>query len=266
MRVTVVTVAYNAAPTISDTVRSVAAQRGVDVEHLIIDGGSTDGTLPLLAGLGAPNLRVISDPDHGLYDAMNKGLKLAQGDVVGFLNADDFFCRIDALQLIAASISASGCDAVSASIAIVDTHNADKIVRSYGSMGFRPWMFHFAHMPPHPGFYVRTEAARTVGELNTNYQIAADFDWLARFYLEHRFSVEAIPQTLVAMRSGGVSQRGLKSMRKLNSEAALSLAALGRPMPQPLMWLKYAAKSQQFLRHNTDYPSPANVAWSPLEA
>jgi glycosyltransferase involved in cell wall biosynthesis len=263
MKITVVTVAYNAQATIGATLASVAAQRGVDIEHLVIDGASTDDTAQVVAAHARPGLRLISEPDSGLYDAMNKGLRLAAGDAVGFLNADDFFCRTDALALIAAALEATPAAAVSASVAIVGADDVDRVVRHYGAAPFAPWMLRFAHMPPHPGFYVRTAAARQVGAFNTRYRIAADFDWLVRFYLREGLCSVALAATVVAMRQGGASQQGLSAAHTINREAGQSLAANARLSWPPLFWLKYAAKAFQLLSRPPDYPAPDPVRWGP---
>lgn len=263
MKITVVTVAYNAEATIADTVRSVAAQTGVDVEHLIVDGASSDRTVEIARREGGPALRVISEPDRGLYDAMDKGLKAASGDVIGFLNADDFFCRTDALAIIAAALEASGADAVAAGVAIVDPARTTQVTRAYAAASFRPWMLRFAHMPPHPGFYVRLTAARLVGGYEPDYRIAGDFDWLVRFYLTHRLTARALPDTLVAMRAGGASQGGLGTLWRLNAEATRSLRRRGVASALPLVWLKYAFKLWQMVGRPRDFPAPSAVRWPP---
>ena len=263
MKITVVTVAFNAQDTIAGTIASVAAQRGVEVEHLVIDGASTDRTVETVKAAARPGLRLVSEPDAGLYDAMNKGLRLATGDAVGFLNADDFFCRTDALALIAAAFARSSADAVSASVAIVDAADTARVVRAYGARHFAPWMLHFAHMPPHPGLYVRTPAAVRVGEFDTRYRIAADFDWLVRFYLTLGLRSAALADTIVAMRQGGASQQGLASAATVSRESGQSLSRNSRLSAPPLFWLKYAVKAFQLLARPADFPAPTAVRWPP---
>jgi glycosyltransferase involved in cell wall biosynthesis len=266
LKISVVTVAYNAAATIGDTIRSVAAQTGVEVEHLIVDGASADGTADLARTIGGAHVRVLSEPDQGLYDAMNKGLALASGEAVGFLNADDFYCRTDALALVAGSLANPSADAVSGSVAIVDPADAARVVRGYGAASFRPWMLRFGHMPPHPGFYARLAAARLVGEYDVSLRQAADFDWLARFYAVRRLRALVVPATLVAMRAGGVSQRGLAAVARANAEIGQSLARHRLGSVPPLVWLKYAAKAWQLAAHPSDFPAPGSVRWPPAAA
>ena len=263
MKITVITVAYNAQATIADTLASVAAQRGVEVEHLVIDGASTDRTVEVVTAAGYPNLRLISEADRGLYDAMNKGMRLATGEAFGFLNADDYFCRTDALALIAAAFARTSAAAVSASVAIVDAADTARVVRAYGARHFAPWMLYFAHMPPHPGFYVRTPAAGQVGDFDTRYRIAADFDWLVRFYLTLGLGSAALADTIVAMRQGGASQQGLASAATVSRESGQSLSRNGRLSAPPLFWLKYAVKAFQFVARPANFPAPVAVRWPP---
>jgi glycosyltransferase involved in cell wall biosynthesis len=263
MKLSIVTVTYNAAATVADTLASVAAQQGAQIEHLIIDGGSTDGTVDIVRSGAYPGLRLISEPDEGLYDAMNKGLRAATGDAVGFLNADDFYCRTDAARIILSGFETGGVDAVSASLVIVDPTRTRRVLRTYGALHFRPWMFAFAHMPPHPGFYTRLGAARQVGDFNMRYRIAADFDWLQRAYLDRNLRVLTRPDTIIAMRQGGVSQRGGAARRLLNREAREAYTSGGRRMMAAAPWLKYVAKASQLITRPRDYPAPQAVRWEP---
>lgn len=246
MKISVVTVAYNAAATIEDTIRSVAAQDWPDYEHIIIDGASKDETLARVEALEHAKLRVISEPDRGLYDAMNKGLHLASGDLIGFLNADDFYCRTDALRLIAGAAARTKREAVSAGVVVVDPDRIARVVRHYAARGFRPWMARLGHMPPHPGFFVRREAAEVVGLFETEFRTASDFDWMVRFFLVHKMSVILLSDTVTAMRAGGQSQR-LPGIRLALRESAASLNRHGFPLGSRCLWAKYVLKAPSFL-------------------
>lgn len=261
MKVSVVTVAYNAAATIADTLRSVAAQSG-EVEHIVIDGGSTDATADLVAAHARPGTVFVSEPDKGLYDAMNKGVARASGDVVGFLNADDFYSRSDAAALIATA-AAGGAPAVSGGVAIVEAANPQKLVRAYPPRPFAPWMLRFAHMPPHPGFYVRREVFEAVGGFDHTIRIGADFEWMVRFFAVHGLAARAIPETLVTLRDGGLSNQGLASRRAIAREAVASLRRHGIATAAPLAWAKYPVKALQFLARPHQWPAPAAVRWEP---
>ncbi len=260
MKISVVTVAYNAAATIGDTLRSVAAQSG-DVEHIVIDGGSTDGTAAIVAAHARPGTIFVSEPDGGLYDAMNKGAARATGDLIGFLNADDFYCRTDACALIAGGIG--GADAVSGGVAIVAAADPSRLRRAYPARPFAPWMLRFAHMPPHPGFYTKAEAFERVGPFDPAIRSGADFDWMLRFYLRERLIAAPLDATLVTMRDGGVSNAGFDSRRRINAEALASLRRAGVASAAPLVWSKYLLKAAQLVASAPAWPAPDAVRWVP---
>ena len=262
MRVSVITVAYNAAVTIADTCASVAAQTHGEVEHIIIDGASTDATTAIVAANARPGHVFVSEPDAGLYDAMNKGVARATGDLIGFLNADDFYCRTDAVTLIARAAAAHPqAAAVSGGVVIVRADDASRAIRAYPPQPFAPWMLRFAHMPPHPGFYVRREALAAIGPFDPAIHTGADFDFMVRFFAINRLTAAAIPQTLVTLRSGGLSNSGFASRRAINAEALATLRRHGLLAAPPLVWAKYAAKAAQFVARPRDWPAPAAVRW-----
>jgi len=263
LKISVITVAWNAAATIGDTLRSVAAQTGVDVEHIIVDGGSADATAEIVADYAGPGAIFVSEPDKGLYDAMNKGVARATGDVIGFLNADDFFCRTDALALIAAAVHDLKVDAVSGSVAIVRASSINKLVRVYSSTSFAPWMLRFGHMPPHPGFYVRRSVFEAVGSFDPTITIGADFDWMLRFFRREHFTAAAIPQTLVTLRDGGLSNNGFGSRRRINAQALASLRRNRIGSFSFLVWSKYLVKALQFVGPAYEWPAPPLVRYEP---
>jgi glycosyltransferase involved in cell wall biosynthesis len=258
MKLTVVTVAYNAAPTIEHTISSVAAQDWPDYEHLVIDGASTDDTLTRAERLAHPRLRLISEPDRGLYDAMNKGLRAAKGDLIGFLNADDFYCRTDALTQVARRAEATSRDAVCGDIVIVDPEDPLKVLRKYPARGFRPWMLRLGHMPPHPGFFVRRRAVEEVGEFDLAYKTAADLDWMIRFFLVHGLGVEPIEPTITAMRAGGQSQ-SVKGMLLSRRESSHSLQRHG--FGAGWLWTRYLLKAPGFLARGGALEVPDRLRW-----
>jgi glycosyltransferase involved in cell wall biosynthesis len=258
MKLTVVTVAYNAAATIEHTVRSVAAQDWPDYEHLVIDGGSTDDTVARALRHAHPRLRLVSEPDKGLYDAMNKGLRAARGDLIGFLNADDFYCRTDALTQVARRGETSNREAVCGDIVIVDAEDPQKVLRRYPVRGFRPWMLRLGHMPPHPGFFVRRRAVEEVGEFDLSYKTAADLDWMIRFFLVHGLTVEAIAPTITAMRAGGQSQ-SVRGMLLSRRESSHSLQRHG--FGAGWLWTRYLLKAPGFLARGEAVPAPEGLQW-----
>ena len=264
MKISIITVAYNAGATIADTLASVKAQTWGDYEHIVIDGGSTDGTARALAEYAHSRMIVVSEPDGGIYDAMNKGLRLAGGDLIGFLNADDLYARIDALAILAGAAQRDDwAAAIGGGVAMVDPRNTRRMRRYYPSDGFHPWMLRFGHMPPHPGFYVRREALAKVGEFDPQLRTGADFEWMVRFFHVHKLGMQPTPETLVTFRLGGNSSKGLRSLRNINREALVSCRRWGVKSNPLAMWAKYLVKSRQYLRRPADFPAGGGVAWTP---
>lgn len=263
MKISVITVAYNAAETIADTLDSVAAQTGVDLEHIVVDGNSSDDTMDIVRARQHDRLRWISEPDRGLYDAMNKGVAMAEGDLMGFLNADDFLCRTDALAAIAEVASKSSGDAVCGAVAIISPKPPFVVRRSYQATGYRPWMLRFGHMPPHLGFYCRRSVFHEVGEFDIGLRICADFDWMLRFFKGANRAMTALPKTIVSMRTGGISTQGLRSIYRINREATQSCRRGGLVTHPIIMYAKYIIKVAQLFQSPPDYPAPGAVRWVP---
>lgn len=254
MKITVVTVCFNAATTIGDTLRSVAAQRGVEVEHVVIDGGSTDGTLDVVATFPHVAL-IVSEPDKGIYDAMNKGVARATGDAVGFLNADDYFLRDDALRLVAEGLT--DVDAVVGDLVIVDgagkEGGKERVRRFYSSRGFRPWMLRMGHMPPHPTLYVKRAIFEEIGAFDDSYRIAGDFDFTVRLLLQRRQTRwRRVARTLVAFRNGGASTRDMAAKVRMNREISRSLKAKGLSLTPLALYARYPFKALQLVARPRD--------------
>lgn len=220
--VTVVTIAFNSAATIDDTLRSVAAQDYPKIEHIVIDGGSSDATVAIATAY--PHVAcVISEPDRGLYDAMNKGIRLATGDIVGLLNSDDFYARPDAITSVVAAFRA-GVDATIGDIDFVDPDDLQRVTRRYRSSDWSPGDFRLGIMPAHPAFFVRADAYTRFGLFKDDYWIAADFDLMCRMLGHGRMTYTHVPDVLVHMRRGGRSNGGVRSAITLNREVARAAA------------------------------------------
>ncbi len=264
MKVTIITVAWNAAATIGDTCASIAAQDWPQIEHIIVDGESADATAAVVAATARPGHVFVSERDDGLYDAMNKGIALATGDLIGFLNADDFFCRTDAVRLLAqAALAAPAAGAVSAAAAHVRETEPWRLTRAYPPTPYAPWMLRFAHMPSHLGFYARREAMARVGGFDPSIRIGADFDWMIRFFAVHRLTAQPVRQTIVNVREGGLSNSGFGSRLRINAEALQSLRRHGLLAATPLVWMKYLVKAFQWVAPARDWPPPAAVRCGP---
>ena len=217
MTVSIITVTYNSAATIADTILSVLNQRYSNIEHIIIDGVSTDNTLEVIRSSGH-NGPLISEKDNGMYDAMNKGIQMAKGEIIGILNSDDFFPDSEVVTTIAKAFSNNKIDAVYGNIAFVKPDNLTKIVRLYSAKDFNPSKFRLGFMPPHPSFYVKKDCYHKFGLYQLDYKIAADYELLMRFIYKNRIRCQYIPKDLVYMRTGGVSNNSFYSRYILNKE------------------------------------------------
>lgn len=218
MKITVITVTYNSASTIVDTLRSIAQQTHPNTEHIVIDGASTDATLSLVHKHASPTARVLSEPDSGIYDAMNKGLQLATGDLVGFLNADDIFDNPNVLMQIAGAASDPSVAAVYGDLMYVSQNDLGRVVRHWRSGGFVPSRLGFGWMPPHPTFYVRRALVAELGTFDTGFRIASDYDFMLRLLRRPGVVVRYVPQVLVRMRTGGASNRSASALWRKSSE------------------------------------------------
>ena len=221
MKVSVITATWNSVATLRDTLESVLGQTYPHIEHIIVDGGSTDGTLELIREYEPRyngRLRYVSEPDKGIYDAMNKGIRMAGGDVIGILNSDDFYTSPDTVETLAGELERNGVDAVYGDIHYVDGKAPDKSVRYYSSAGFRRWKMLLGFMPAHPSFYCRKEAYERFGLFSTSYKVAADFENLLRLIYVGRISIKYVPKDCVTMRTGGASTSGLASHRRIMAD------------------------------------------------
>jgi glycosyltransferase len=205
MKISVVTVSYNSEATIAFTIESFLNQKHPDKELLVIDGASRDGTLKAVESFGSEDVRVLSETDDGMFDAMNKGLHLYRGDAVGFLNSDDAFHDPAVLCDIAAAME--DCDIVYGDILMVTDHRTKRLVRSWRGGHFRRYSYQTGWGPPHPAFYMRREVAQRVGEYDVGYRTTADYDYMLRALALNRFRVRYIPRVIADFQLGGTSTR-----------------------------------------------------------
>lgn len=218
MKISVITVCYNSASTLERALFSVASQDWPDVEHIVIDGGSSDGTRDILERF-APSLScVLSEPDEGIYDAMNKGLDRASGDVICFLNADDQYVSETVLSKVAGRIREDRLDALMGDVAFFNEKNPDHMVRRYRSDRFRPERLAWGWMPAHPALFLSKEVIQKVGRFKANYRIAGDFEFVVRAFHGQSLRYSHFPEVLVRMQVGGVSTGGLRAKLLLNKE------------------------------------------------
>lgn len=213
MKISIITVAYNSGTTIADTLQSVASQTYQNIEHIVIDGGSCDNTLEQVRKFGSRVSNYLSEPDQGIYDAMNKGLRLARGDFVGFLNADDMLADAEAVRRLVYRLqSEPKADAVYSDLAYVHPKDLGYVVRFWRGGIFSPSGLKYGWMPPHPTFYVRRSLLSEVGDFDSSLSISADYDFMLRCLRRQGFSLVYSPGILVKMRLGGASNKSLKAL------------------------------------------------------
>lgn len=246
MKISVVTISLNSASTIARTVQSFLSQTYSDKELLVIDGGSSDNTLDIVGRLATADIRIVSERDQGIYDAMNRGLRLYSGDAVGFLNSNDTFHDDDALTRVAAGLT--DAEAVHSGIVVVENHETKRIVRRWTGEPFKRGTFRRGWMPPHPTFYVRRSLAERTGEFDLGYSTAADYDYMLRALELHANSVTYIPGPLVDFMAGGTSS-GLFSVLRANLACLKSRRKhLGAPPLDLAFFLKPGLKLGQLSR------------------
>lgn len=217
-RITIITVCFNSAATIRDTLESISLQSYKNFEHIVVDGGSADDTLKIVSSWSKHPIRLVSEPDEGIYDAMNKGIALARGDYIGMLNSDDFFSNSSVLKKIAKRFELGDVDAVFSSLDVVDPTNLDRVLRKYRVSHLTSFMLRIGVMPAHPTFYCKKSCYEKAGLYRTDFRIAADFEMLVRLFIQHDISWAYIDETTVKMRSGGISSKGIKSNWVVNTE------------------------------------------------
>ena len=246
LKISIVTVCFNSGLTIAKTFKSIDKQSYKNVEVIVIDGGSTDNTIEIVESFENVVDVFVSEPDKGIYDALNKGLRLATGDVIGILHSNDFLASITVLEEVAKSfIKMPDMEILLSSINFVADKN-DEIIREYTAKGFKPWMLSFGLMPPHPGSFIRSDVYAKVGLFNTSYRIAGDFDFFVRALAIERLIYRVFPLVSVSMTTGGASTSGLKSYQNITKEFALSLSANGVFSSPLLIALRALFKISQF--------------------
>ena len=246
MKVSVITATFNSAATLTDTLSSVRDQTYPLVEHLIIDGGSKDNTMEIVAGF--PHVKQIcSEKDRGIYDAMNKGVKRATGDIVGILNSDDFYASENVLREVVDTFQQSGCDAVYGDLQYVDKDDVSKIVRYWRSGPYQHGAFKWGWMPPHPSFFVRRALYDRFGFFNLDMETAADYELMLRMIHKEGASLQYLPNVLVKMRTGGASNASLASRLKANTDDRKAWEINGVKPYWFTLYLKPIRKITQFI-------------------
>ncbi|WP_462111255.1 glycosyltransferase family 2 protein [Campylobacter concisus] len=247
MKISIITVVWNNARTIKDAINSVLNQSYKDVEYIVIDGASTDGTIEIVKSYG-DRIKFISEKDSGLYDAMNKGICLATGDVVGILNSDDFYASDKILQIVASEFLKTGADSVYANLEYVDANDPKRVIRYWKSKKYQNGLFRSGWHPAHPTFFVKKEIYKKHGVFDLSFKIAADYEIMLRFFEKYNITSSYVDEVFVKMRMGGESNRSIKNIIKANMESYRAWKANGLYINPLRFLLKPFSKVVQFIK------------------
>lgn len=247
--ISIITATFNSAKTLKDTIQSVLRQTNKDFEYLIIDGGSTDETIDIVKSYESEfsgRLKWVSEKDQGIYDAMNKGIKMASGDVVGILNSDDYFTSDDILQTVDNAFKSHEIDAIYGDIHFIRDGNPQKCVRYYSSRMFRPFWLRFGFMPAHPSFYCKREIFDKAGLYSLDYKIGADYEMMVRLFKRLKIKTLYANKDFVTMRTGGASNNNVRSRLTLIEEDVKACRVNGIYTNRFFIMLKFLYKIFEF--------------------
>ncbi|MBS9903576.1 glycosyltransferase family 2 protein [Vibrio alginolyticus] len=247
MKVSIITATYNSSETIIDTLKSLEQQSYPDIEYIIVDGASKDNTLDVVSQNCSRVSKIISEPDKGIYDALNKGIQAATGDIVGFLHSDDLFAYPDAVADMVATLEKNQSQAAYADLAYVSKDDTDKMVRLWASGDYQRNKMLIGWMPPHPTFYMKRELYLSLGQFDLGFKIAADYDSLLRYLWSNNVSMSYLPKVLIKMRVGGASNRSLSNIYKKTCEDIQALKNNNVFWPKAI-FIKNFSKIPQFFR------------------
>jgi glycosyltransferase len=246
MKISIITATFNSAATVGDTLACIRDQEHPDIEHIVVDGRSTDSTLQIVAQF--PHVtKIISEKDNGLYDAMNKGIGMATGDVVGILNSDDMYTDPLVLSHVAEAFRNKDVMTVYADLQYVHADNPWKVLRTWNSGPYRKKSFYYGWMPPHPTFFVRKEVYEQVGLFNLDLRSAADYEMMLRILLKSGLSAAYIPRVIVKMRAGGMSNSSLGNRLRANKEDRLAWKLNGLEPYFFTLYIKPLRKIHQYI-------------------
>lgn len=218
MKVSIITITYNSEATLKDTIESVVNQSYSDIEYIIIDGKSTDNTLSIIESYKEKISKVVSEKDNGLYDALNKGIALATGDLIGIIHSDDFYTNQFVIEHIVKTIEDNNADAAYADLYYVDKNDTNKIFRKWKSGNYKHGMFLNGWMPPHPTFFAKRSCYERFGSFNLNLESAADYELMLRFIHKHKIKLAYLHEFIIKMRVGGKSNVSLQNRIRANKE------------------------------------------------
>ena len=252
MKISIITVIWNNAKTINDAIDSVLGQTYQNIEYIVIDGASTDGTVEIVQSYGDKIKKFVSEKDQGIYDAMNKGIKLATGDIVGILNSDDFYKSNDILEIVASEFKSKNIDCLYGDLEYVDANDTSKVVRYWKSRPFEDGLFQKGLHPAHPTFFIKREFYEKYGLFDLDFHIAADYEIMLRFLERYKLKSSYINKTFVRMRVGGESNRSIKNILKANLESYKAWKVNGLYINPFMFLLKPLSKVLQLFRRKKE--------------
>jgi len=248
MKVTIITVTLNSEKYLEDCIRSVIGQDYKDIEHIVIDGKSKDGTLAIIKKYEGHIAKWISEKDYGMYDAINTGMTMATGDIIGTLNSDDILASPDVISEVVRSFIDQHVDAVYGDLLYVNPDNLDRVIRVWKGLTFKRSRYKYGWMPAHPTFYFRRELLEKYGNYETHYFTAADYEFMARYLYRFKVNAYYIPKLLIKMRQGGMSNGNIYRRLRANRRDYLAMKKNGIPFAFFVSWLKPLIKLHQYRR------------------
>ncbi|MBN8855519.1 MAG: glycosyl transferase [Sphingobacteriales bacterium 50-39] len=246
MKISIITATYNSAATVRDTLVSIQDQRHTDIEHIMVDGRSSDKTLDIVSGF-AHVAKIISEKDKGIYDAMNKGIGMATGEVIGILNSDDMYTDDQVLTDVARAFEDPRVMTVYADLQYVNPDNPQRVIRTWRSGLYQKRNFYYGWMPPHPTFFVRKSVYDLAGVFDLSLRSAADYELMLRILLKHGLTAHYIPRVIVKMRAGGMSNASLWNRLRANKEDRLAWKLNGLEPYFFTLYIKPLRKIHQFI-------------------
>jgi len=255
-KISIITVTYNSAATLAGTIESVMKQDYPNIEYIIVDGNSSDGTVDIIKSY-AQNypIKWISEPDRGLYDAMNKGIRMATGHIVGIINSDDFYHRSDIVSYIANAFHNDAIDCVYGDVRFVNPKDLGKTIRYYSGKPFHPSLFKFGFAPPHPTFFAKRVLFEKYGLYKSDFKISADFELLVRFLFVNQLKYQYLEADILKMRTGGISTRSFKSRLISNREIVRACKENNIPSNLLMVYMRYFIKIfQLFVNKKKESP------------
>jgi glycosyltransferase involved in cell wall biosynthesis len=248
MKISIITIAYNSAETIEGTIKSVVSQTHPDIEYIIIDGGSKDSTMDIVRSYESSIGIIVSEPDKGIYDAMNKGVNLATGDIIGILNSDDYYADENVIKDVHQRFVEDGSDGLYSDLVYVNREAPEKIVRYWKAGDYEPGLFKKGWMPPHPTFFVKRKCYEAFGTYSLELRSAADYELMLRFIHKHQISLSYLNRITAHMRLGGQSNVTLKNRIRANKEDRLAWKMNGLEPGKLTLLRKPLSKLTQFIR------------------